>query len=265
MQPNKQIVNDIKMQRELGLLSSRTAIAVALVAAATAIFTLIFNYWMIERIRHDISAQTLALERIKVDIASSAQKTSETVAKIDSARLVLERQIALTTEHFESRKVNIEDKKSRTDEVRLTQDFAKLSNDLRPHIKTSCYGKYLQPDLIRMECTFENNGVHRVKIVPTSTAMHDSKSLISINNAIIKNENSEENIIPSGFSGLNTIDIKLTPIGEKIKQPIIRFQYTATTDQQAINMTKRLSGGYITDAELKELSTQKYTFKLLIN
>ena len=260
MLPDKETEKDNKKQRDIGLLSIRTSIVVALLTAVTAISTLLLNYWLIERARTDISAQTVALEKIKVDIAMSAQKTAESVAKIDASRLDQERQSASTIERLESKKIRLEDKKSSNEQIRLTPDIAKLSNDLRPTLVISCDGSYSDSTIVKLDCNFKNNGAQRVGIVPKSVGMLD-KNQKEIDKAIIKIDAAMNTILPGG-TGSDTYTVALTSLGEMVKQPIFRIKFVATTDQQAINLTRRLAGGYITEAELKELSKQNYTFLL---
>lgn len=263
MSPDKETEKDNKKQQDNGLLSSRTSIVVALLTAVTAIVTLLLNYWLIERARTDISAQTVALEKIKVDIAMSAQKTAESVAKIDAARLDQERQSASTIERLESNKILVEDKKRRIEQIRLTPEIIKLSDDLRPKITILCDGSNSDNKTVKLTCNFKNNGAQRVRIHPKSVGMLD-KNQKEIDKAIIKID-AAMNTIPSGGTGSDTYTVALTSIGEMVKQPIYRINFDATTDQQAINLTRRLAGGHIPEAELKELSQQNYTILLHFN
>ena len=253
-----------------------TAIIVALLSSATAIIISIANYWLIER-------QTLALERIKLDVSKSAQMTAETVAttdverlasekqkallaaKLEAERLESERQNALITHRIESIKTRIEDKKSRTDEARLTQDFSKLSNDLRPNIAIECDSDYNQPTFLKVTCKFYNKGAHRCKITPLHFNMLDGNNERLIANAVSQVEHADSNSILPGGYGSNTYNIWLKPVGEKQMSRIIQIDYLATTDRQAVDMTKRLAAGYITETELQDLSQQSYTLNLSLN
>jgi hypothetical protein len=273
MLPSEQHPDQPRRFRDL---AKNTAVIVALISSATAIAISLMSYWLIQK-------QTLMLERIKLDISKSAQKTSETVAttdsarldaekqnalinaKIDAARLDLERQNALITQRIETKKTHIEDKKSRTDEARLTQDFSKLSNDLRPNIHIDCDSDYNKPTFIKVTCKFRNNGAHRCKITPSQFNMLDGVSGRLIDKAVSQVEHDESNTILPGGSGSNTYNIWLTPNGEKITSRIVRIKYLATTDSQAVDMTRRLAAGYITGTELQDLSQQIYTQNLTIN
>jgi hypothetical protein len=273
MLPSEQRPDQPRRFRDL---AKHTAIIVALISSATAIAISLMSYWLIQR-------QTLMLERIKLDISKSAQKTSETVAttdsarldsekqnalinaKIDAARLDLERQNALITQRIETKKTHIEDKKSRTDEARLTQDFSKLSNDLRPNIHIDCDSDYNKPTFIKVTCKFRNNGAHRCKITPLQFNMLDGVTGRLIDKAVSQVEHDESNTILPGGNGSNTYNIWITPNGEKITSRIVRIKYLATTDSQAVDMTRRLAAGYITGTELQDLSQQNYTQNLSIN
>ena len=250
-----------------------TAITVAVISSATAIIISVANYWLIER-------QTLVMEQIKLGISKSAQKTGETVAatdaarldseknnalitgKINEARLELERQNAVLTERIETQKTHIEDKKSRTDAARLTQDFSKLSNELRPNISIESNSDYNQPSFLKVTCKFHNHGAHRCNINPLSFNILDANSGRLIENAVSQVEHDNSNSILPGNYGSNTYNIWLTPVCEKQSSRIVQIKYLAKTDKQAIDMTRRLATGYITEAELKDLSQQTYTLNV---
>lgn len=259
MSDEKTIAELLASAHATSIRASRTAIIVAVIAALTSLSALFLSYFLTERVRTDIAAQTLALERMKVDVASAAQRTSEMAARIEEARLHLDRRIASTREGLENKKIQIEDKRAQTEDVRLTPDFTKLSNDLRPTLDVSCQGDTSYPRVIRMECSFKNRGAHRTKIVPTGVSMLGRRDQKGVAGAIERIDNAEENNILPGGTGTNTYDIVLTENGATIKNPIISIEFLAVTDQLAINMTKRLAKGIITDEELKNLSEQTYT------
>mgnify|MGYP001336657906 CR=1 FL=1 len=161
---------------------------------------------------------------------------------------------------LESKKIAVESKKSTNEQIRLTPDFTKLSNDLRPNVAITCDGHNIDSKTVKIECNYKNNGAQRVKIYPKTAGMCDynQKAIVKA----LSNFDCELNTILPGATGSSTCTVKLTSIGEQVKQPIYKLEFDATTDQQAINMTKRLSVGYITESELKELSHQGYTIYL---
>ena len=241
---------------------SRVPIIVALIASATSLAGLLLTYVFTERARTEIANQTLQLERIKVDISAATQKTAEVAARVDMARLELERQIARSRERIESRKVQIEDRKGTTEEVRLTPDLTKLSNELRPNVDVSCYGDPIDGVILRITCNFKNKGAHRAKVEPKLFSMLNRSDQTEIPGTIQKIDNAgSNNILPNG-AGSNVYEIFLTPAGVAVKNPIISIKFDATTDEVAVAMTKRLSKGIITDEELRSFSTQRYIFNL---
>jgi len=243
-----------------GLKTIRTSLIVAVIAAITSIITVLMNYWLVERTRNDLSAQTVVLEKLKVDLAKSAQATSESVAKIDASRLDLERNSSSAVQKMELQKYELENRKHTNDQVKLTPDLSKLSNDLRPIVAITCDGSNIDSTHVNLDCSFKNNGAHRVKIVPKSVGMMD-RNQKDIDGAVKKIDGAENTILPGG-TGSNTYKVVITTFGETVTQPIYRIKFAATTDQQAINLTRRLSHGYITEPELKELSQQGYTINL---
>jgi hypothetical protein len=254
--------------------AARTSIIVALIASLTSLGVLFFGYHLTERVRTDIAAQTLALEKVKVDIAaqtlaldrmkvdigSAAQKTSEMATKIDEARLQLETRIAASTEKLGNRKIQIEDKRGQTEEIRLTPDFAKLSNEIRPNIDISCEASKSDLTVIRMKVSFKNLGAHKAKIVPTNVSLLGSSNQILMAGAIERIDNAAANFVLPGLSGSNIYEIILTQYGATIEKPIISITFIASTDQVAIDITKRLAKGLFTDKELQSLSEQTYTY-----
>lgn len=242
--------------------NSRTPIVVAVIASVTSIAGLLLTYVFTERARTEIASQTLQLERIKTDISAASQRTADVVARVDEARLQLERQIARSTELIESRKIQIDDRRGNTEEVRLTPDLTKLSNDLRPNFEVSCSGDALDGLVLRINCTFKNKGSHRALISPKFFTMLNRSDQKGLPGVIEKIENGvANNVLPNG-SGSNTYEVWLTPAGAAVKSPIVSITFEAKTDDVAIALTKRLSKGAITNQELRELAMQGYTFNL---
>lgn len=251
-------------------------ILVALISATASILSIFVTWFLTERIRTDISAQTLALERVKVDlssqtlalekvkvdIAAAAQRTAETSTRIDNARLDLDRRIAQSTEYLSNRKVQIEDKRTTTDEIRLTPEFARLSNDLRPALEIDCKAETEDGSFYKVNCTFRNKGAHRCGVIPTGVSLLDRATQKPIEKAIVSFENGDSNSILAGGSGSNWYSIRLAPSGAAVKKPIIQLTFRANTDAIAVNMLKRLAKGTLTDDELAQLSIQNYTWNI---
>jgi len=231
----------------------------ATIAAIASLSTVFITWFLIERVRTDISQQTLALERVKVEVAAAAQRTAEMGLKIDQSRLELDRRIAQSTESQANRRIQIEDKRYTTNEARLTPYFAKLSNDLRPNLQIDCLPKREEPALLLVDCRFENKGAYRITVTPKTVEILDKVTEKGIAGAISSFDNANANTILTGGLGSNTYTIRLTQTGAALKQGMLSFVFTAVTDQVAINMTKRLAKGILTDEELKQLSEQSYT------
>jgi hypothetical protein len=201
----------------------RTLVLVALIAAVPSLICCLLTYFLTDRVRNDLSAQKIQIDQIRL---------------------------------------KIEKERSQTDEVRLTPDFAKLSNDLRPNIEIACQGDTSESGVIRMTCLFTNRGANRARITPTSIKMLSSSDQKEIDGAISRIDNTEGNtILPSG-KGSNIYEIILTPYGTTIKRPIICIEFQAVTDQVAVAMTKRLAKGLIKDDELRSFAQQSYTFNV---
>lgn len=241
-----------------GLSAHRVPIIVALIASVTSFAGLFLTYVFTERTRTEIAAQTLQLESIKVEISAAAQKTAEIAVGVDQARLELQRQIAKSAEHIESKKVQIEDRKGTTEEVRLTPDFTRLSSGLRPNLAISCAVDRIDRMRLQITCIFKNNGAHLARIEPKSFLMLNTSDQKEVPGAIEKVDNTGANNILPNNGGSSTYDVFLTSDGGARNKPMIRIEFDATTDSAAIAMTKRLSKGAITNNELRAFSTQGY-------
>lgn len=252
------------------------AIAAALIAAVASLASIFLTWFLTERVRTEISAQTLALERVKVDLAAqalaldrtktelavAAQQTADSSSKIDRARLELERRSTEFSQRLGNRSLQVEDKKATTDEIRLTPDFAKLSNELRPALEIGCNAEILDKLTLKVDCSFKNKGAHRLTVTPTGASLQERSSQAGIPGGIASFENGDTNSILAGGSGSNTYVIRLTPAGASHSKPILRFTFRANTDQISLNMTKRLAKGVLTDDELSQLSVQIYTLNI---
>ena len=60
-----------------GAIVRNIPLLVAAIASITTIVSILVTWFLTERIRTDIAAQTLALERTKADIAAASQQTAE--------------------------------------------------------------------------------------------------------------------------------------------------------------------------------------------
>lgn len=255
---------------------NNAALYAATIAACASVLTVMLTWFLTERIRTDIANQTLALEKVKVDIASqtlslervkvdlavTAQQTANMTAQVNSSRLELERKIAQSTEYLGNRKVQIEDKRSNTDEIRLTPEFSRLQNELRPGISVECTGEAIDPSTHRITCSFANKGAHRASITPTGVSFLDRDSLSKLPEMILRFENGDSNTVLAGGTASSTYIIRLTPKGTEQKKPVFSFAFKAATDQVAINMAKKLAKGLLTDEDLAQLSVQTYVSNL---
>jgi hypothetical protein len=104
-----------------------------------------------------------------------------------------------------------------------------------------------------------------VRVTPVAIAFlsRDTQQLMS--DAILRVDNAVSNFIPAGGFGSNMYDVYLTSVGAKLERPILQTIVEGMTDQQAIDMTRRLAPGYITEQELRALSRSQFTYQLRLN
>ena len=270
---------EAKSKRDTTQITSKTSIYVAVIASITALASMIFTYIFTERVRTQISSQTLALDVIKVDISKSAQRTSESLAaieasrlelqrqaaSIDSSRLDLQRQIASTTNLNEIKKIDLDSQRKKADEIRLMSELAKAKNDLIPTVDYRCNWDQSSNRPFKIDCNFNNKGINRITITPIKFELIDTISQSIIENGIYRVENAEPNTLPPSITGSNTYDIYLSEIGGKYQNITFRLMFTALTDQVAVNNLYAISKGLISKKELESFQIQQYTYKLKIN
>lgn len=246
--------------------SNRIAIIIAVLALLGSFAANFFNYWFTDSVRTDIETQRLALDKIQADIASEAQKTSEMSVKINEARLLLDKQIALSTEKFDKQRIQIESQRGQTEKMHLTMGFTKLFKDLRPTIEIYCERAKIDTtkistNTIPIDCSFKNLGPLKANIILVTLNMIGGEDYKDIDGAIERIDNNEKNSILSGSVAGSRYFVVLTEFGAaNLKKVSFKIGFRAFTDGAAVSMINRRAKGMITDEELKELSEQGYTF-----
>jgi len=245
--------------------SGRIALVVACIAATAAITSPLLTWYLTERIRTSIQFDSLSLEKTKVEIASAAQRAIEAANQLAASRLELDRQIASISQRLEQKRIGVEERRANTDQTRLVTDFSKLVNDLRPNVEMSCDGSFATESLFKLECKFKNIGANQIQIAPKSFSILDRETQRVVPNALERSDNAVDNWVLPGGSASNIYDLYFTSSGSKLKRPIIQTIVEARTNQQAIDMTRRLGQGNITNAELASISIQNFIYNLRLN
>lgn len=249
----------------------------ALIAAGASLSSVVLTWLLTERVDAEFAAQTLQLEqgrlklaerslelkRVNTELGEIAQRINASSLEIDGARLSLERQIAEQSRLLHDRQIEIESSRATTDEIRLTADFFRIANQLRPTIEIDCSRKNVGIDIIEANCSFRNAGAHRASITPTGVTLLSGRSQIALEGAISAFENAEKNTILSGGAGSNTYTIKLSAAGALHKGSILRLHFDSATDPIAVNMTRRMAKGKLTDDELSQLAIQTYRYNIM--
>lgn len=221
--------------------SNRTSLLVALIAASVSLGSAVANYWFTERVRTDIAAQTVALQRQSV--------------AMDGARLSLQSKVA----DLEEVKTKIMERDSGANRAALAPHIAKLLNDLRPNVRTTCLFERPTNESIRVNCTFESGSVSKVTVTPTAISAKDALTGEPILEWSSGFEGLDSNAILSGNSGRNSYSATLSPSARKLRNVALTVSFTARTESAAVNMARRLTEGFISEAELEDVSTQGYT------
>lgn len=275
MLTSRQAKLDSKDKRDIAGFTSRVSIIVGIIAAVTTFASIGFTYYFVERVRTQISTQTLALEAVKVDISKATQKTAETIASIDAARLELQRQaasidaarfdlqrqIAKVSNRNDTKKTEIENQRGKADEVRLASELSKAENELIPVIAVRCNTEKFTQRLVKLHCSFKNNGTHRVSIVPEKFELLDSITQRVVDNTIERLENSDSmNTLPTNTDGSNTYDIYLSEKGDKLKNRVISVKIKVQTDEFAVGRLRETAKGRTNEMALNKLSVYNYIF-----
>lgn len=279
MLPSRQADIDSQSKRDVTRITSRTSITVAAIAAITALASIAFTYTFTESVRTQISAQTLALDIMKVDISKAAQRTADTVASIDAARLELQRQaasidgarldlqrqIATTSTRNDVKRTEIDDARRKADEIRLASDLSKAQNELIPVMEFKCEAERVQVRLVKLTCHFKNTGTHRITVTPVQFDLVDALSQKVVEQGISRVDNQSTNTLPVGVTGSDTYDIYLSEVGEKLKAQLFRAKIRAQTDAVAVNKLRAIAKGYISEGDFSSLPIQNYVWNHKMN
>lgn len=262
----------------------KTEIIVILISSAVTILISAFNYFYIEQIKNDLlkqslnldsikinidkasqenARQMLELERIKVEIAKSSEANSEIGTRVSQSRLDMDRQTEKNNKIKDQAKLNLDSNSGQRDEARLSVDFTKLLNELRPNLQINCNSIITKDNYIVIECSFKNLGLNKIIVYPIDIFLLDENNKQIIHNAILKTEDLDSNQIIN--LGSNRYTVFLTPEGQKLKKHNFKLSIKAITNQSSIDLTKRLSKGLITDEELNDAATQLYQINLYDN
>lgn len=266
---HKNIFNRSNQQNHWEKWSKRAPLIATIVAALSSIAAFGLNYYLVERVRNDLSKQTIALnaqaielETVKTELAKAAQRTADLNALTNQAQLALMVRQTISAETNQNTKSKLDARSTRTDEARLTPDFAKLSNDLRPSLEITCNATRESAVLVLVACRFKNTGSFKMFLKLNHVVAWNPRTNTAIPGKIKQFTGADSNSILGKSSGNNTFYLELA---EGAGNFVAALDITATTDKQAIAMTKKLSLGYLGDEELKGLSIQGYTGHIEIN
>lgn len=240
----------------------------ASIAALSSIGAFLLNFHLVERVKNDLAEQTLALnrqsvelDRVKTEIAKDAQRTADLNALTNQAQLALMVRQTVTAEKNQGIKNRVDERTVRADEARLTPDFAKLTNDLRPSVDTTCDSSRESSSLASLNCTFKNSGSFKVNLKITQIAAWDTRTETQVPGKIKSVAGSLTNNILANGTGSNAFYLDLADDTQALT---VIIRAIATTDKHAIALTKRLSLGILGEGELTDLSTQSYSWVLTI-
>lgn len=243
--------------------SDRTAIFIAVLALLVSLAAIFFNYLFTNSVHTDIQKQKLELDKFQANIGLV---TSNMRKEIDDNRLLLDAQIASSTEKFEKQRIQIESQRGRTEKINRTMGLTKLYKDLRPSIEVDCqrgkiYTAKISKNTVPIDCSFKNLGTLKANIIPVTLIMVGGKDYKDIDGAIERIDNREVNsILPSKTSGSRYYVVLTENGAANLKKASFKIGFRAFTNASAISVIKKRTKETITDKELKELSEQGYTF-----
>lgn len=246
------------------MLSARITLIATCIAAFSTVAAFALNLYLVEQVRNDLAQQTVALNRqtveldkVKTELAKDAQKTADLNALTNQAQLALMVRQTVNAEKSQNTRSKIDERTIRADEARLTPDYAKLMNDLRPALATDCRATRETSSLASIHCYFKNSGAFRVGLKITDIVGWDKRTNSPIAGKVKRFSGQDSNHILANGTGSNILYVELA---DNVQELSVRISYLATTDSHAIALTKKLSLGILGDKELNHLSSQHYNW-----
>lgn len=218
----------------------------------------------IERLKAEIQDRSLSLERSKAEVAAAAQRTADLVAQVEAQRLQLAREAATTTARIEDRRLKLDESKGRTDEVRITLDFTKLLNEIRPAITISCSAGTDHWPLISITCRAKNVGVNKVILRADSVYLLDYDSRAVIPDAFVRATLPSPSAIPAGIDGAAFFEVEVGRETAVRQKATLRILFQTQTDNVSSEMAQRLSKGVLTRADIERVANQGHEYYLAI-
>lgn len=257
------------------------------------ILTLGLTWFLTERIRTQISQQTLVLEnrktivsertvdldRIKTVIADSALKLDDARTEIAKQMLDLERaRIKIMESNRKTEELTLKLNQSRLEfdqtmarnrsaieDTKLAPEFAQILSDIRPNIEIKCsILDKSEIKVIRLKCVFSNKGKHLVVVNLENFKMIDGFSQKEISGAIAGIENNvQNNILPYG-SGSDIYVFRLTERGsaQNKNQQGFYIHFLVKTDKTIIDQLKSSYKDKKYIRKINDSSSQGYNYKL---
>jgi len=243
--------------------SGRSAIFISLIALAVAFF----NFFTPPPA--SAPTQKVDLGGIQDNIDAVSSSVRKLNSKITENRKLLDSQIASSAEKFDQQKAE-------TDKMYLTSGFAELVKGMQPSLEIYCkratvsYIKLSKTaktgtNTVAVDCNFDNKGTLKANIVPGSLILIGGKAQQAIDNAVERIDNGEATTILPGRSSEKQYHIVLTDTGAaNMKGGVLKMNFQAYTDKEALAMIKRKTHKDITGEQLKELTETNHMFSFLL-
>jgi hypothetical protein len=255
--------------RDASKRASQTAFIVAMISAGASLAGLGFNYYATERVRTEIQAQTLALnrqaaelDRVKVGIEAAAQRTAELNAATASSKLKLDTRVADTTQGNETTKIAYTARQDHRDETKLAPDITKIIHDLRPALTITCGGTREAPDLLKLSCTFNSQAALAVTVTPKSITVLDHVTHQPVADWSTSIDGMDTNTVLPGEKGNNDYYAKLTTVGQQLVRPIFVFKFAAVSDEASVNTLRKVARGDLAEKDIQKWSHQDYSWSV---
>lgn len=248
------------------IFSSRTAVAVTLIAAIGSFALAYLNYKLTGESLLLIAQQSAALDARRTAAIEEGQKTAALMAEFDKTRTELLKQsgvlaqaqyqlqqrIADASKMNEGKRTGIEEKRLRAESVRLSADIEKGTNGLVPLIDHSCRISRQQGQFMRLDCNFANKGAHRVTVSAIDIKLADGFKN-EITNSVIRFVNDRAPMIPPGRSGAGVYDVYLSNDAWRMQSMTLLLVLKYETDPRAVERFRGSAQEFVSDRDLIDL------------
>ncbi|MDH0682913.1 hypothetical protein [Achromobacter animicus] len=220
----------------------------------TAISTLVIQLLMLFLSYRYIESQ-------KIELAEAAQRSTDASNDFARIRLEFDGKIEEAKRLDEAQRLEIEKLRILTDQQKLTPDFLRMVESVRPSVTTHCTPrqKTVQRKL-DFDCRSKNHGGAKVVLSREDFFLVSATTGEIREGAIVQVIGPDVNGLLAGGDGTMGFQIQLSRIPNSDDH--LQLNFRGTTDRTTVNLVKRLASGALLDEEVENFSTQLYSLNI---